>query len=116
MRKLQEFEMFKRLILDKEQEKLFRSLPKPNLVNLDIVEEEEENQDEEYELREENIKRVTLEKMKSNFTKNVSRSKTSIESIKEETDDNLKRRKTKIEVQIESEKAYSDLKIGMMMI
>ena len=38
MRKLQEFEMFKRLILDKHQEKLFSSLPKPNLANLDIIE------------------------------------------------------------------------------
>ena len=36
MRKLQEFEMFKRLMLDKYQEKLFSSLPKPNLTNLDI--------------------------------------------------------------------------------
>ena len=43
MRKLQEFEMFKRLILDKEQVKLFQSLPKPNLTNLDTVVEEEED-------------------------------------------------------------------------
>ena len=34
MRKIQEFEMFKKLILDKEQEKLFTSLPKPNLSNI----------------------------------------------------------------------------------
>jgi hypothetical protein len=39
MRKLQEFEMFKRLILDKEQERLFRSLPKPNLTHLDFSKE-----------------------------------------------------------------------------
>ena len=37
MRKLQEFEMFKRLMLDKQQEKLFSSLPKPNLANLDFT-------------------------------------------------------------------------------
>ena len=41
MRKLQEFEMFKRLILDKEQEELFRSLPKPNLTNLNTIVEED---------------------------------------------------------------------------
>lgn len=45
MRKLQEFEMFKRLVLDKKQEQIFRNLPKPNLTNLDIVEEEEEDED-----------------------------------------------------------------------
>lgn len=39
MRKLQEFEMFKRLILDTHQEKIFSSLPKPNLANLDLVED-----------------------------------------------------------------------------
>jgi hypothetical protein len=45
MRKLQEFEMFKRLILDKKQEQIFRNLPKPNLTNLDIVQEEDEEED-----------------------------------------------------------------------
>lgn len=38
MRKLQEFEMFKKLMLDKHQEKIFSSLPKPNLTNLDLIE------------------------------------------------------------------------------
>jgi len=37
--------MFKRLILDKKQEHIFRNLPKPNLANLDIVEEEDEEED-----------------------------------------------------------------------
>ena len=36
MRKLHEFEMFKKLMLDKYQEKLFQSLPKPNLADMDI--------------------------------------------------------------------------------
>lgn len=36
MRKLQEFEMFKKLVLDQHQEKVFASLPKPNLTNLDM--------------------------------------------------------------------------------
>jgi len=43
MRKLQEFEMFKRLMLDKHQEKLFSSLPKPNLTNLDFSTLKSEN-------------------------------------------------------------------------
>lgn len=39
VRKLQEFELLKKLILDKDQEVLFNKIPKPNL--LEIVEEEE---------------------------------------------------------------------------
>jgi len=38
--------MFKRLILDKEQERLFRSLPKPNLTNLDFNKNVENQSDQ----------------------------------------------------------------------
>lgn len=93
MRKLQEFEMFKRLILDKEQERLFRSLPKPNLANLDIVEEEsiEENS---FDFEEKRFKRLSSQK--------------ELKSIKINEEEEIERRKSKIE--LESEVAYSDLK------
>lgn len=62
MRKLQEFEMFKRLILDKKQEHIFRNLPKPNLANLDIVEEEDEEEDGNHEF---NLRDLTNQKPES---------------------------------------------------
>lgn len=40
IRKLQEFELFKKIILNQDQQTLFNQLPKPNL--LDMVEKEEE--------------------------------------------------------------------------
>lgn len=115
MRKLQEFEMFKRLILDKEQERLFRSLPKPNLVNLDIVEEEvEEDEDEEenYDLNEETMRRITIQKLKSNFDRQFGADRSSVGNMNKNgnSGDFKERKMTKLEMQVESDIAYSDLK------
>lgn len=53
VRKLQEFELLKKLILDKDQEYLFNKIPKPNL--LEIVDEHDSIQNEAKKSLEEGI-------------------------------------------------------------
>lgn len=93
--------MFKRLILSKEQERLFRSLPKPNLVNLDVIKEAENAEKTlDYEIREMELS------SKFSFKKSM----TSIDKSRNTFRDSRSRKKTRLDLQIEGEKAYSELK------